>query len=75
MEYNIYSINEAIYNLIELHDNATILDIGCRNAGYLKDILEKPNFFSITNSSYKEKGISIIDSGIDAKIKNNKAQK
>ena len=31
MEYNIYSINEAIYNLIELPANATILDIVSRS--------------------------------------------
>lgn len=60
MEYNIYSINEAIYNLIELPDNATILDIGCRNAGYLKDILEK-----FPNKIDKAIGIDITDKHFD----------
>ena len=60
MEYNIYSINEAIYNLIELHDNATILDIGCRNAGYLKDILEK-----FPDKVEKAIGIDITDKHFD----------
>lgn len=41
MEYNTYSINEKIYEMIELADNANILDIGCRNAGYLKDIINR----------------------------------
>ena len=60
MEYNIYSINEAIYNLIELPDNATILDIGCRNAGYLKDILEK-----FPDKVEKAIGIDITDKHFD----------
>ena len=60
MEYNIYSINEAIYNLIELPDNATILDIGCRNACYLKDILEK--FPNKINTAI---GIDITDKHFD----------
>ena len=60
MEYNIYSINEAIYNLIELPDNAAILDIGCRNAGYLKDIIDRyPK--KVTNAI----GIDITDKHFD----------
>lgn len=60
MEYNIYSINEAIYNLIESPDNATILDIGCRNAGYLNDIIKK-----FPDKVNKAIGIDITDKHFD----------
>lgn len=44
MKLNKSSLNEAIYELIDLPDNATIIDLGCRNAGYLNGIIEQfPN--------------------------------
>lgn len=44
MKINKSSLNEAIYELINLPDNAAILDLGCRNAGYLNGIInEFPN--------------------------------
>ena len=41
MKINKSSLNEAIYDLIELPDNATIVDLGCRNAGYLNGIINE----------------------------------
>lgn len=44
MKINKSSLNEAIYELINLPDNAVIVDLGCRNAGYLNGIInEFPN--------------------------------
>lgn len=41
MKINKSSLNEAIYELIELPDNAAIVDLGCRNAGYLNGIIKE----------------------------------
>ena len=41
MKINKSSLNEAIYELIELKENATIVDLGCRNAGYLNGIINE----------------------------------
>ena len=41
MKINKSSLNEAIYELIELPDNAAIVDLGCRNAGYLNGIINE----------------------------------
>ena len=34
------SLNQAIYEMIHLPENASIVDLGCRNAGYLNGIIE-----------------------------------
>ena len=41
MKINKSSLNEAIYELIDLPDNAAIVDLGCRNAGYLNGIISE----------------------------------
>lgn len=41
MKINKSSLNEAIYGLINLPDNAAIVDLGCRNAGYLNGIINE----------------------------------
>ena len=41
MKINKSTLNEAIYELINLPDNATIVDLGCRNAGYLNGIINE----------------------------------
>lgn len=41
MKINKSSLNEAIYELINLPDNAAIVDLGCRNAGYLNGIINE----------------------------------
>lgn len=49
MKINKSSLNEAIYELINLPDNAAIVDLGCRNAGYLNGIIsEFPGKVTIT---------------------------
>ena len=34
------SLDQAIYDMIHLPENASIVDLGCRNAGYLNAIIE-----------------------------------
>ena len=41
MKINKSTLNEAIYELINLPDDATIVDLGCRNAGYLNGIINE----------------------------------
>ncbi len=41
MIINKSSLNEAICDLINLPDNASVADLGCRNAGYLNEIIDK----------------------------------
>ena len=41
MKINKSSLTESIYELIDLPDNAAIVDLGCRNAGYLDGIINK----------------------------------
>lgn len=41
MKINKSSLNEAIYELIELPDHASVVDLGCRNAGYLNGLIEE----------------------------------
>lgn len=41
MSINKSSLNEAIYELVNLPENASIIDLGCRNAGYLNGIIEE----------------------------------
>ena len=41
MKINKSTLNEAIYELIDLPDNAAIVDLGCRNAGYLNGIINE----------------------------------
>lgn len=41
MKINKSSLNKAIYELIELPDDAAIVDLGCRNAGYLNGIINE----------------------------------
>ena len=41
MKINKSTLNEAIYELINLPDNAAIVDLGCRNAGYLNGIINE----------------------------------
>lgn len=44
MKINKSSLNEAIFELICLPDNAVVADLGCRNAGYLNAIIKEfPN--------------------------------
>lgn len=39
MKANELSLNEAIYELMNIPDHASVADLGCRNAGYLNGIL------------------------------------
>ena len=41
MKINKSSLNEAIYELIDIPNNAAIVDLGCRNAGYLNGIINE----------------------------------
>lgn len=34
------SLNNAIYNLIELPENASVIDLGCRDAGTLLGFID-----------------------------------
>lgn len=40
MKMNQSTLNQAIYETISLPDHASIIDLGCRNAGYLNGIIE-----------------------------------
>lgn len=40
MKMNHSSLNQTIYEMINLPENASIVDLGCRNAGYLNGIIE-----------------------------------
>lgn len=61
MKLNKSSLNEAIYELIDLPDNAAIIDLGCRNAGYLNGIIEQ-----FPNKVVKAIGVDISDKNFGA---------
>ncbi len=56
MKMNHSSLNQAIYGLIDLPENALIADLGCRNAGYLNGIIE-----TFPNKVTKAVGIDVTD--------------
>lgn len=56
MKINKSLLNEAIYELINLPDNASIVDLGCRNAGYLNGIIE-----IFPNKVAKAIGVDVTD--------------
>ncbi|MBQ8740143.1 MAG: methyltransferase domain-containing protein [Clostridia bacterium] len=61
MKLNKSSLNQAIYELIDLPDNAAIIDLGCRNAGYLNGIIEQ-----FPNKVIKAIGVDISDKNFGA---------
>lgn len=50
------SLNEAIYKIIDLKDNASVADLGCRNAGYLNGLIQE-----FPNKITKAVGIDVTD--------------
>ena len=40
MKVNKTSINDAIYEMINLPDGASVVDLGCKNAAYLNSLIE-----------------------------------
>ena len=60
MKINKSSLNEAIYELINLPDNAAIVDLGCRNAGYLNGIKNE-----FPNKVAKAIGVDVTDRNFD----------
>ena len=56
MKMNHSSLNQAIYEMINLPENASIVDLGCRNAGYLNGIIE-----TFPGKVVKAVGIDVTD--------------
>lgn len=61
MKLNKSSLNQAIYELINLPNNAAIIDLGCRNAGYLNGIIEQ-----FPDKVVKAVGVDISDKNFGA---------
>lgn len=60
MKINKSSLNEAIYELIDLPNNAAIVDLGCRNAGYLNGIINE-----FPNKVTKATGVDVTNRNFD----------
>ena len=54
------SLNEAIYKMITLPDNAKIADLGCRDAAYLNGFIEE-----FPNKIVKAVGVDVTDKGFN----------
>ena len=61
MKMNQSSLNQAIYEMINLPENASIVDLGCRNAGYLNGIIE-----IFPDKVVKAIGVDVTDRDFDA---------
>ncbi len=55
------SLNQVIYKMIHLPKNSSIVDLGCRNAGYLNGIIE-----TFPDKVVKAVGIDVTDKEFDA---------
>ena len=61
MKMNHSSLNQAIYEMINLPENASIVDLGCRNAGYLNGIIE-----TFPGKVVKAVGVDVTDKDFSA---------
>ncbi len=61
MKMNQSSLNKEIYKIINLPENASIVDLGCRNAGYLNGIIE-----TFPGKVVKAVGVDVTDKDFSA---------